>query len=222
MGPIWTPDGKRVTFAWARERSNTNIYWQPVDGSGPAEGLTSGDASQIPGSWSPDGKTLAFEQFTAASGSDIWLLSLEEGLVSEPLLNEAFNESSAMVSPDGRWLAYVSDETGRHEVYLRPFRRSGGKLQISTDGGRGPIWARDSSAVYYQSDNGIKAVALTVRPSLRAARPRILVKGNYVAFDVAPNGRFVMVEENRGPAVTHLEVVLNWFEELKARVPAGR
>jgi serine/threonine-protein kinase len=150
----------------------------------------------------------------------------------EILLGTPFNEAQPIFSPDGHWLAYTSDESGRAEVYVRPFPGPGGKVQISTEGGGHPLWAGNGRELFYRSGDKVMSVSLTLEPEPRPARPVQLFEGRYAEaplfivqellyYDVARDGQhFVMikpVESESEP--TELHVVLNWFEELKARVP---
>ena len=230
----WTPDGKRITFRSNRAGAD-NLFWKPADGSGPAERLTTSEFRQNPGSWSPDGQVLAFHQQPGAYGSsstgrDIWVLPMEGERKPSPFLQTPFNEAAPRFSPDGRWLAYVSDESGRREVYVQPFPGPGGKWQISTDGGVEPVWARNGE-LFYRNENGDKmmVVDFTTEPTFRAGNPRLLFEGFYqrregggnrAYYDVTSDGqRFLMVQAVAGAGQIH--VVLNWFEELKRLVPTN-
>ena len=136
-----------------------------------------------------------------------------------------------MFSPDGNWLAYVSNESGRQEVFVQPFPGPGGKRQISTEGGNQPVWERNGQELFYRNGNQMIAVDITTAPTFSAGTPKLLFEGNFQAssasianYDVTPDGqRFVMVQrsEQEQEAVTQINVVLNWFEELKQRVPTG-
>ena len=112
----WTPDGKRIAFESNREGS-PNVFWQLADGSGGLERLTTSEHTQAPFSWSPDGKTVAFSDVAPTTGYDIWVLRMGDRK-AQPFLQTPFLESAPRFSPDGRWLAYVSDESGRFEVYV--------------------------------------------------------------------------------------------------------
>ena len=144
---IWTPDGKLLTFASDRG-GQFNVYWQPADGSGPAERLTSSDNWQHPASWTPDGKVLAIAESDPATGQDIWLVPMVNDRKPRPFLNTPFNERDAAFSPDGRWLAYTTDESGRYEVYVQTFPGPSVKWQISIDGGVEPVWRCSKSVDY--------------------------------------------------------------------------
>ena len=232
--PVWTPDGERVTFRSDREGPR-NIFWKPADGSGAAERLTTSAGEQTPSSWSPDGQLLAFyERYADETGTtsnrDIWVLPLEAERKPQPFLQTPFEETAGMFSPDGRRLAYVSNESGRLEVYVQPYPGPGGKWQISTEGGTEPVWARNGE-LFYRNGNEMMAAEITTEPTFSAGTPRLLFEGNYQSsggalaqYNVTSDGqRFLMIQpvEPEQPA-TQIHVVLNWFEELKQRVPSGQ
>ena len=179
-------------------------------------------------SWSPDGKTLAFvEVNNPDTQSDIWVLPLGQEPV--PLLATAFLEHSPMFSPDGGWLAYVSDESGREEVYVRGFPGEGAKHPISTGGGREPVWSRDGRKLYFRNvdDTEMWAVAVEIEPTFQASRPELLFTRRFFVdanreqtYDVSPDGeRFLMVEEIEDRRSQEVILVLNWSEDLKRLLP---
>ena len=208
-----------------------NLFWQLSDGTGGLERLTNSEYLNFPMSWSPDGQVLAFVEVTPTTGYDLWMLDLRDRK-AQPFLRTLFNESVPMFSPDGRWIAYVSNESGRWEVYVQPYPSSGGKWQISTEGGTEPVWNRNGRELFFRNGDKIMAVDITRQPSFAASKPRVLFEGRYVPppgttpnYDVSPDGqRFLMVKPNEATesAPTQIIVVLNWFEELKRRVPAGK
>ncbi|MGH9461028.1 MAG: TolB family protein [Vicinamibacteria bacterium] len=225
---LWSPDGERVLFASNRVGGTFNIFSQPADGSGTAEQLTTG-AHRIPTSVSSDGKTIVFRQNSDTTGFDIGMVRLEGEREPEMLLQTPFDEHTGMLSPDDRWLAYVSNESGREEIYLTPFPGPGGKWQISTEGGTEPLWSRDGRELFYRNGDKMMAVAISTEPELAPGRPTLLFEGRYRSgvaggnpvtnYDVARDGRFVMVRAEEGSGPTQINVVLNWFEELKRLVP---
>jgi serine/threonine-protein kinase len=225
IDPVWTPDGKRIVFKGAGNR----LYWQPSDGSGAAEAMTNGPLSSndIPSSWSPDGQALAILEVTPPQS--VWILQLRD---RKPLLFDRgqTNESAARFSPDGHWIAYTSGDSGRNEIYVRPYPGPGGKYQISTEGGTEPMWNPKGRELFYRTGNKMMAVDVTAQPGFSASKPRVLFEGAYVPtprslpnYDVSPDGqRFLMLEgSQQGQTPVQINVVLNWFEELKRRVPSG-
>jgi serine/threonine-protein kinase len=230
QSPVWTPDGKRIAF-YSNKDGPANIWWQLADGSGGLERLTTNPHAQIPRSWSPDGQLLAFHENDPTTKKDIWVLRLSDHK-TEPFLRTPFNEGGPVFSPDGHWIAYISDESGRPEIYLQPYPGPGGKWQISTDGGNEPAWNRNGRELFYRSGNKMMAVDVTTQPTFSPGKPKVLFEGQYVAvqpgltgtaYDVSPDGqRFLMVKESEASiSATQINVVLNWFEELKRRAPVG-
>ena len=221
--PVWTPDGKRMAFqSYYELEGRTDLLWKSADGSGEAELLLGGGSNLVPYSWSPDGRLLAFSRSSPTTRSDIWLLPVEGDRKPQPFLQTPFSEYGPMFSPDGRWIAYVSDESGQREVYVRPYPGPGGKVQVSTEGGNQPRWAPNSRELFYRRGNKMMAVALTTKPSFTAGTPKELFEiAGGVGYDVAPDGRrFLFIKEGEDqPAANQLNVVLNWFDELRRRVP---
>jgi serine/threonine-protein kinase len=230
LSAVWTPDGKRVAFSSNKE-GPTNIFWQRADGSGGLERLTTSEYLNFPMSWSPDGQLLAFVEVNPTTGYDIWVLRLSDRK-AQPFLQTPFNESVPRFSPDGRWLAYISNESGRWEIYVQSYPGPGGKWQISTEGGTEPAWNPNGRELFYRSGEKMMSVDIATQPSFSAGKPRVLFEGRYSPapgttpnYDVSPDGqRFLMIRptEQAEAAATQINVVLNWFEELKRRVPTEK
>jgi len=226
--PIWTPDGQRITFTSAG-RSDGGLFWQLADGSGGLERLCCDGGSGAPASsWSPDGQLIA----GGGAGGTGDLAVLRRGdRQAQILLQTPFGEGAAMFSPDGRWLAYSSNESGRSEIYVQAYPGPGGKWQISTEGGTEPLWSRNGRELFYRNGNRMMAVDITTQPNFSAGKPKLLFEGQYeptlvsnANYDISPDGqRFLMLKaiEAEAAAPTQINVVLNWFEDLKRRVPAG-
>ena len=198
-----------------------------ADGSKPIEVLREGIA--YPHSVTPDGKTLLFQTTGAESGSDIWAMALDGDRTPRPVLYSTANEAWAEISPDGKWLAYGSDSSGRPEIYVQPFPEGGSRQQVSYGGGDSPLWNRNGRELFFMTSGGqpgvtqVQAVAVTAAPALSFGVPRALFAGRFerlggpTGYDISPDGRrFLLVERNDPPIkpVTHLHLVLNWFEEL--------
>jgi Tol biopolymer transport system component len=230
LNPVWTPDGKRIAFTSNKEGPQ-NLFWQRADGTGGLERLTTSEYVNTPSSWSPDGQLLAFWEVNATTGWDIWMVRISDRK-AQPFLQTPFNESVPRFSPDGRWLAYISNESGRYEIYVQPYPGPGGKWQISTEGGTEPAWNHNGRELFYRSGDKMMAVDIVAQPSFAAGKPRMLFQGPYERspatspnYDVSPDGqRFLMLKPaNTGEsAPTQINVVLNWFEELKRRVPPAK
>jgi Tol biopolymer transport system component/tRNA A-37 threonylcarbamoyl transferase component Bud32 len=231
QNPVWIPDGKRIAFFSTKEGPG-NLFWQLADGSGGLERLTTSQYSQIPRSWSPDGQLLAFDEVNPKTHYDIWVLRMSDRK-AQPFLQTPFSEGGATFSPDGHWLAYVSNESGRPEVYVQPYPGPGGKWQISTGSGTEPAWNRNGKELFYRTGNKMMAVDVATQPSFSAGKPHMLFEGQYLttdwplistAYDVSADGqRFLMVKATeQASSATQINVVLNWFEELKQKVPTGK
>lgn len=225
MGPIWTPDNRRIVFATAGAGREPGfaIRWITADGSDSATLLQPADPGQVPLDITPEGRTLLFQRADLARQRDIWTLSLGGERRPELYLHTEFDERAATVSPDGRWLAYVSDESGHDEIYVRAFPVPGPAVRISEGGGHEPRWAPNGHEVFYRAPGGLVAAtvatgsALTVgrREVLFSDRPYLAIQ-NGVAYDVHPDGRrFLMIR--RGAESREVVVVLNWFQQLQGR-----
>ena len=225
VDPVWTPDGKRIVF----KGKDNRLFWQAADGSSAAEALTDGNLSSndIPGSFSPDGQAMAIVQ--SVPTQSVWILSLRERK-SQVFERGETNETAPRFSPDGHWIAYTSSESGRPEIYVRPYPGPGGKYQISTEGGTEPMWNPKGRELFYRAGNKMMAVNATMQSGFSPGKPRILFEGTYAPsprsapnYDVSPDGqRFLMLKATeQALAPTQINVVLNWFEELGRRVPSG-
>ena len=206
-----------------------DLYWKLADGSGEAELLLKGEGGlQRLVTWTPDGQILAFAGQDANRGFDIIVLPLEGDRTPTPFLATSFDERAPAFSPDGHWLAYISNESGKNEVYVQPYPGPGGKRLISTNGGTEPVWSADGRELFYRQGIQIMAVAVETQPTFTTGTPQVLFAGSeYLAdpaghqgYDVSADGqRFLMVRSQQGIGATSLYIVLNWFEELKRLVP---
>ena len=223
--PVWSPDGKHVAYQ-SSQAGSYNLYLRASDGSGSEERLTSDQDSSAPKCFTPDGKQLLFTRVRAGV-PEIWVYPFEKGgdsASARPFLQGPFRHEDAALSPDGRWLAYTSNESGKSEAYVTAFPGPGGKWQISTEGATGVGWSPDGRELFYRKDRKFQRVAVTTSPSFSASRPEPLFEGDYDSWDIAPEGKRFLVakDEAAESAPRQLNLVLDWFEDLKLRAPAGR
>jgi hypothetical protein len=180
-----------------------------------------------PTSVSPDGKLVIGVRSSGAapSGSEIWVLPLDGAKAAEakpqPFLDTRFTRGNLRFSPDGKWVAYESNETGPNEIYVVPYPGPGGKSQVSTDGGVQPRWNRNGRELFFRSGSKMMAVDVETGATFRAGMPRLLFEKASGDYDVAPDGRrFLMLKPAAASADTsELHVILNWFDDLRRRVP---
>jgi Tol biopolymer transport system component len=232
--PLWSSDGKRVAFQSDRE-GDLAIFWQSAAG-GTAERLTKPEQgeSHTPESWSPKGDRLLF---SVKKGSDVslWTFSLRDRTATPFGDVHSSFPVGARFSPDGRWVAYASTERGTTAIYVQPFPATGDKYQLSAKGLQNPhelAWSPDGKELFYVPRiGGFEAVGVTTEPTfafgtaVAVPRPFLLGPPNSpTLYDIAPDGKFVGLitagqTESGAAKVPQIQLVLNWFEELKARVP---
>ena len=237
--PLWTRNGKRILFASNRS-DGFGIYSKAADGTGEDELLGSlFKTLTVPFSWSGDSKTLIIMQFNPGFSLDIGRMSMEGDTNVELLLKEKYQEAWPQISPDGRWLSYMSAESGQNEVFVRPFPNlNGGRWKVSTGEGALQRWSPDGDELFYWTIEGkMMAVGVETDPTFKPGTPRELFQRTSftttsmgltsVEWDVSPDGkRFLMLkssttteDESAATGPRKFNIVLNWFEELKERVP---
>ena len=228
--PIWTPNGKRVTFSSDRQaEGKQSLFWKPVDGSGDAELIYSSQYGVSPGSWSADGKLLAFVESRPTNDRNILVLALEGDREPKLIVRTQFNENFPAFSPDGRWIAYISDRDGSTQVYVSPYPAMDRVWQISRDFGEEPIWSVSGNELFYRDRSKWMVVSISTEPEFTAGTPELLFEGPYInvgglSYDVAPDGQRLLVLKPQfdDSQIRELHVVTNWFEELKRLVPSER
>ena len=222
ISPVWSADGTRIFFTRFGRGGHSDLYWLPADGSGGLESLADRAFDQYPTDASRDGRLLVFDENHPESSGDIYLMSLDGNNTSHAFATTSANEQEATFSPDSRFLAYVSNETGRDEIYVRPLSGDGGKTVVSTDGGRWPRWSPAGNELFYMQGTTMVAVPVTLEPSFRPGTPEPLFEGNYErGFDVFPDGRHFAMLTFAEADLRELEVVLNWSTELEEKVPTN-
>jgi Tol biopolymer transport system component len=228
--PVWSPDGRTVTYIADPGNSNAALYRKRADGSGDAERLLGSDKSLAEALWSRDGQWLVVR--TTLPSRDIQAFRPGVDTTLTPIVaTPRFEERAPTLSPDGRWIAYQSDETGKSEIYVRPFPRAGeGRWQVSTAGGEEPLWSHAGAEIFFRAASGeMMTVPVVTNPTFSASVPAPLFQArpyarslSYRAYDVSPDDRrFVMLRPAADSVPTparQLVVVDNWIEELKSKL----
>ena len=229
--PIWSADGQRVTYQSDRE-GNLGIFWQRADGTGHVEQLTKPEpgTGHMPDSWSPDGQTLLFEAVKGGRFS-LWTLSLREGKTERfGTVDSTGTGINAAFSPNGRWVAYNSGDGGATRVYVEPFPRTGERYTIPNDSARNPFWAPDNKRLFYApAADRLSVVTFSTQPSVEFSNPTPVPRGGLLPVptrrpnDLSPDGTHILGTIDATPqgeaATPTIQVVMNWFEELKRLVP---
>jgi len=229
----WTPDGRRVVYQESPDSpGGAGMSWKAIDGSAPAERLTSSKAWQQPQFVTRDGRSLVYQE-SGGLGTrtpldqayDLWLLPLDPRGQPRPLLRTKANERLAHLSPDQRWMAYVSDETGRDEVWVRAFPEGAAAVQVSQDGGTEPVWAPDGRTLYYRDWSGtnLRAVPVTAGAVPQFGTP-VSTRGHW--SQALPYGRRYDIDPVSGALLLQhastfgreLRVVLNFDEVIRRKL----
>jgi serine/threonine-protein kinase len=228
LWPLWTPDGRSVLYSSNNPETLWDLYSQPVAGTAAAEPLLVQDGEQyLTGSFSADGTLLTYVDVNPVTVHDIWLLSMEDRS-TRVLIDDPGNQHGATFSPDGRYIAYVSNESARFEVYVRPSSGDSGRRQVSYEGGVEPLWS-PSGELFYRGQSQILSVEVETQPDLAIGRSRPLFDDPYVRsdieardYDVTPDAqRFLMIQPgDPAESSVRLNAVVNWFTELERLVPA--
>lgn len=235
--PCWTPDGKRITYSGFKD-GKYGLFWKAADGSGSEEELFLTPMPVFPWFWSPDEKTLLYASEGPADDWDISAFTLPDHKTL-PIWKTPFTDEWGIFSPDGKWIAFGTDESGRYEVYIAPFPAMSPRARVSINGGMHPLWSPDGRELYYRTAESLEAMAaraLSVKvkimavpietsPALKVGTPHELFEGPYFSsghdWAITPDGRdFIFIQDTEGQSGPgEMNVVLNWFEDLKRRAP---
>ena len=234
--PLWTPDGQRIIFTSTRA-GYPELFWRSADGSGDDERLFARSREfldVLASSWSPDGKQLLFSEVSSNGRNAISRMAIAQRSEGEVLLRNESRLSFPALSPDGQWIAYMSEASDRAEIYVERYPQLGHRQRISTDGGTRPLWSHDGRELFFLSLDGRHLLAVPMRSSattLDAGRPQVVFEAGLSIggvgpwpYDVARDGRFFILRDAQTESSgtpSNIAVVLNWFEDLKRRVPAN-
>jgi eukaryotic-like serine/threonine-protein kinase len=219
--PVWSADGTRIVFD-SNRKGFRDLYQKFANGAGSDELLLESKQDKTAMSYSPDGRFLLYRTQDPKTGSDLWVLPLEGNRKPFAFLNTPFDERSGVFSPDGKWIAYQSNESGRIEIYVRPFPGPGGQWQISTAGGIQPRWSHDGKELYYIAPDeklmaaaiAVKAVALEPGVPVALFQTRIWGGGtnanNKQQYDVTADGRFLINITTEDDAASPITLLQNW------------
>ena len=227
QAPVWMPDGARMAFSRPAD-TLPSLFWMATDAGGQAEPITTTDNIDFPSDWSPDGGDLAFSRTAPFGGNWDILTWHRETRQTSFVEHSTFNEVQPAFSPDGHWLAYVSDSSGRYEVYVRPYPEFGPSIPVSWGGGTEPRWGPDSKELFYVKGKALMRVAIKTTPKLSASETKKLFEGPYgfhigspgfANYSVAQDGqRFLVIKPaDSGAGLTSLTVVLGGFEAWQRR-----
>jgi eukaryotic-like serine/threonine-protein kinase len=221
--PRWSPDGSRLFYLGIGSNDRFAIFSQSADGGTQAEKIVDSPGPTTSMTIAPNGKSILFSAYTANSWN-LFRVPLDTAGVTRPYLVDNSNETGPAFSRDGKWIAFVSDQSGRSEVFIRSYPNPSARLQISTGGGSEPVWSRDGTRLYYRAGSSALVATLATSPGVRViARDTtfkdvgsMLASANGVGWDVAPDGRFLGRLTNRDDY--QLVVVPNWRTELDQRL----
>jgi len=216
--PRWSPDGKMLAYD-SSKTGRQQVFVKPVNGSGSERMVTDGPESKELFDWTADNREVIFGRENKETGWDVYAAPIEGNHQPRRLVEGPFNQIQAHVSPDGKWLAYVSDESEQQEVFVQALDDPSTRVQISREGGFEPRWARTGRELFYLSQNKIMSVTFAAGRNLSPGKPTLLFedKREWNGYDVGRNDRFVVSRdaELKGTG-TQINVVLNWFDEIKA------
>jgi Tol biopolymer transport system component len=226
VDPLWFPDGSRIVFS-SNHDGHFDVYQKATSGGGSEDTILQSSDNKFITDISRDGRWLMYTQNGQTTGNDLWILPLRGDRKPLPYVNTEFAERLGQFSPDGHWVAYISNESGRFEVYVRPFPTiaGGGKWMISSGGGTQPRWRRDGKELFFISPDGM-LIAVEVRqmPEFQVGSSKPLFQTqiwgaggvtNGHRWDAAPDGQRFLINSATAVAPSSITVVLDWQAGLK-------
>jgi Tol biopolymer transport system component/tRNA A-37 threonylcarbamoyl transferase component Bud32 len=223
----WSSDGRRLYFGLEKGQ-HYQVFWKAADDSGSEQLAFASDSSEWPAQMSADGTGLLTYRVPPDGQTELLLRDMDRaaaGRAPKLLVKSPFLGNNATLAPGGRFVAYESQESGRPEIYVRPTSGEDRKWQVTTDGGTNPLWSADGKAIFYLC--GMKFMAVAVEPqgeTFRVDTPKVLFENHEIyTYDATRDGKRFFVIENPNPgASSHLDVVVNWFSEVKRKVQESR
>jgi eukaryotic-like serine/threonine-protein kinase len=222
-GPIWSPDGSRIVFSSLR-RGHPDLYEKSSSGAGSEERILQSQGTKYPNDWSPDGRFILYRAIEGRTNPKLWAMPVGDRKPS-PVIDATFGVSQGQISPDGRWVAYASNESGKWEIYVAPFRGAGGNWKVSSEGGSEPRWRRDGKELFYLGPDGtLMVVSVKGGPTFEAdaARPLFetrlrqpISSADLFSYDVSADGQHFLVNTDVGEVTSSpLTAVLNWTADV--------
>jgi hypothetical protein len=226
--PIWSSDGRRIAYTRFPDGDGTfttQLVWVAADGSEPPALLETQPGQWSPGSFMPGGRELVYFGWPdAQQKQQIWATGTDSGSSPRQVLATTFGNGAPTISPDGRWLAYVTNESGRNEVYVRPYPGPGGRWQVSLDGGAEPLWSPKGDELYYRDDDAVMTASVRAQTGFEVTGRTKLFAGEFEGanfrdhdYSLMPDGKsFVMLQRVVGSRQA-LVVTLNWFDQFRGK-----
>jgi eukaryotic-like serine/threonine-protein kinase len=210
--PLWLPDGSRLVFRSNAGGGLRRLHWQPADGSGAAEALSTSTRDELP--TSVHGNLLLYEDVDPKTRTDVWLMSLEDRQV-RPFARTPFDDGGAQFSPDGRWVAYQSNQSGNWEIYVQSVSGRGARVQASQGRGVRAMWHPDGRSLTFLRGSDVMRAAFREGADLGVPQRLFTLERGDLLLDVLPDGRFVVLRRPERSPTRALHIRTNWFSHVR-------